>query len=390
MTNNIRMRALAVAGVALSTMVSVSQAVAQAPAPTDAAPVAKSWTDKFTLGADFRLRTEQAFQEAAAGTVPTDAATRIRNRVQARATVTGKVNEDVNAVIRLASGTAGDTVASSNRDLGDASSKKEIYLDLAYFDWKVCKDSSFLGGKTPNPFWTPGKSQLVWDSDLTFEGAALKMTHEMDALKLMFNAGGSWLKEQKTKGATKDDRDLFLSGAQLAAAYKTDDLNATVSVAYYAAPVKSELLLGTGAKGNTSYGAGAAARYNDDFKLLNAGAEVGGTLGVPVAVYVDWVQNSEPNDENSGMLYGLRVGKLGEPRSWSVDYNYRTLEQDAVLGTFTDADLGGTNIRGHRGSVQYQAAPGAVIGLTYFGAENNVKAAPLRYEKTQLDFMFSI
>ena len=50
-----------------------------------------------------------------------------------------------------------------------------MWIDLAYFDWhpERVEGLNVIGGKMENPFYAPGKTELLWDGDLRPEGVAL-------------------------------------------------------------------------------------------------------------------------------------------------------------------------------------------------------------------------
>jgi hypothetical protein len=236
---------------------------------------------------------------------------------------------------------------------------------------------------------------MLWDSDVTFEGAALLWAGETDHMKWTANLGGHWLNE-RANTATESGADALMGAAQAVASLKGDAVNASVGLTYYSMTgLKDAPFIGQGQRGNSASPT-ATGSYRYDFKLLNAGAEVGtNTLGLPLSVYFEWVQNDDASDDtsddNRGTIAGLKIGKLKEVGDWALDYNYRTVESDAVLGTFTEGDFTGTgtDVRGHKINLQYQAAIGVVPALGYYGGETSVSTAAANNERWQLDVTFT-
>lgn len=380
--------------VATSATSAFAQTTVNQPAAEPAAApkaVQPAWFERMNLMGDFRLRTENVQAEG------TDA--RIRNRILARLGVTAKVNENVNATIRLGTGNFGaPNITSYNVTMGTSSDKKPIWLDLAFVDWKVFPTTSVQIGKQNHPFFTPGKQQLVWDSDLTLEGGSVRFNREVESFRYFANFGGFWLAEQH--GAPQSANDGLLGAAQIGAGYKSEALSGVAAVGYYSHRVEGTQfnlsdssaggspVASTNFKGNSVTG----NRYNYNYDEINGSLEIGtDRLPIPVLVYGDYVVNAGPEKDNVGQLYGIRLGRVKDVGSLAFDYNYRILEKDAALGIFTDSDFagGGTDVRGHRFGLQYQAAQNTLVSATYIGSENNVSTTKTFYELAQLDFTFS-
>ena len=348
------------------------------------APTVQTWADRVTVNGDFRLRTDHQDTEGKDS--------RIRSRVRARLGVTGKVNEQVDATIRLATGQTGsENIVSTNQTLDGASDKKPFWLDLAHLTWKPGKKTTVQAGKVPNPFFTPGKSQLVWDSDLTLEGAQVRYVCEGETNRFFANVGGYWLDENFSNTSAQSPNDALTGGVQIGADFK-GSVSSAVAVSFYHHGLKGvPVLVGTdGAAVNTRGNSTTGGNYTNNYDLLNAGAEVGIDVGRPLAIYADYVVNTAISNKNDGYLAGLRLGKLKDRGSWALDYNYRATKADGTFGLFSDSDFstGGTNNRGHVIAAQYQIAEGTSTSLTYFMTEANVDATPLDAKRAMLDFVF--
>ena len=104
-----------------------------------------------------------------------DTYTRQRDRIRARLGAEAKCNDNLKAGIELSTGQS-DPI-SGNQTLGDGFGKKDLRLDLAYFDY------NFLGDNPNEVHGDRGQDEepihhvpddLVWDGDLTPEGLAVK------------------------------------------------------------------------------------------------------------------------------------------------------------------------------------------------------------------------
>lgn len=341
-----------------------------------------SWADQLTLKGDLRYRYEMIDQEGKTE--------RTRNRIRARLGAEAKPADDVKVGLRLSTSEGGDPV-SSNQTLGDGASRKDVFFDLAYLTWSPAsaKGLSLTGGKMENPFVTT--SDLVFDGDLTPEGAAVNYTLGGDGLDLLLNGGYFWVEERKD-----DKDDAVMAGGQVAAKYKADDLHALAGVGYYAFQnLEGYSIIGEKAFGNSTSGGEedpvtgevAPLLYANEFEILDAVAEVGLKLGVPVALYGNLAINQDADEDDTGYLVGFRVGKTKAPGSVDFNYNYRELEANAVLGAWTDSDFigGGTDGSGHKVTLGVQLTQVLKGNVTYFMNEIGLDGATKDYDRLQVD-----
>lgn len=352
-------------------------------ARADEAKAPSSWADQVTLKGDFRLRHESIEQDGKED--------RDRQRIRARAGLEAKPSSDVTVGIRLATSQDGDPV-SSNQTLGEGFSRKDVYLDLGYLDWhpETVEGLSLIGGKMENPFAMVG--DLVWDGDLNPEGLALKQKLGGDGLDFLLNAGAFSVEE---RSATTDDATLL--GGQVAAKFKSDAVHGIVGAGYYYydnlkgfSPVVDPL----DGFGNSIVETVdpvteevTAAAYATGFELVDLIAEVGGDIGVPAAAYGNFVQNQDADEDDTGFMIGLKLGKTKEPGSVDFNYNYRELEANAVLGAFSDSDFigGGTDGKGHKVAVGVQLTKVLKGQVTYFMDEIGLEGDSRDYDRLQID-----
>ncbi len=348
---------------------------------------ASSWSKNVKLGGDLRYRHELIDDENLENTKKGEGEQRNRNRIRARIGLDAKVNDEVDAKFRLATGQADPT--STNQTLNDAFTKKDIWLDMAYFDYHPVDISGLnvLGGRMPNPFYMPGKSPLIWDGDLNLEGVALTHRTPVGSFEMFSNLGGFWIDEKSTSN------DIWLLGAQCG-------LKKTIGKNYFLfgpgfyhySGLRGQPTLDWEAKGKGYGNTLSSGNYAEDFNELQLFAEAGfDVLSMPVAVFGDYVQNIKAsNSEDTGWLAGLRLNRCKEPRTWEFNYYYKLLEKDAVVGAFTDSDFvgGGTNGKGHVFNLGYQISKGWKTGATYFYNEKGVNINERDYHRLQLDLEY--
>lgn len=335
------------------------------------------WTDSVKVKGDVRFRLEQIDQE--------DRDTRDRARIRARLGVEAKVNDEVDAAFALASGN--DDPVSTNETLDNGFSTKDARLDLAYIDLhpEWLGGGSTILGKMKNPFIAV--NDLQWDSDLNPEGAALNLELPSgEAVKLLANGGAFWVEERSS------DDETMLYGAQLAAEVKTDAAKLTAGASYFLydniegfAPIyDAEDSFGNSV---TESDEGELA-YATGYDIVELFAKLGFDAGLPVEFSGNYVVNQDADDNDTGYMAGIKLGKLKEVGSFDVGYSYRELEADAVLGVFADSDSwgGGTDGKSHKFSGGYQIGKNLSGHLTYMMSEQGLDNGK-DYDRVQLDLV---
>ena len=344
--------------------------VAEAPpAPT---PAVAPEFDGVKLDADLRYRHESIDE---AGLPRRD-----RQRIRARIGLSGDVTETVDIGFQLATG--GSSPISGNQSLDTGFSRKTIGLDLAYFNWQLSDQLKLTGGKMKNPFNRVGDNGLLWDGDLNPEGLALAI----GAGPITASVAGLWV-EERSGGS-----DSMLLGGQVAyAAALNGDTKLEVGAGYF------DYLK---ARGQTPFFDGSAAgnilaangTYPTDFNELELFAELSTQVADrPLAVFFDYVKNTEANAFDTGWAIGGKYGKASGPRSWEVAYVYQDIEANAVVGIFTDSDFGGggTDGSGHILKGAYALNKKMKLNLTYFLNERGADAGNKRdYDRLQADISF--
>jgi len=337
---------------------------------------ADDWSDNVKVKGDLRYR----YEMIKAGS--SDA--RNRNRLRARVAVDAKVNDITKAYVQFATG-SNDPV-STNQTLGDGFSTKSIMLDMAYFNIKPEQVAglSITAGKFKNPFYKPGSSELLWDSDLNPEGGTAHYTKETNNYEIELIAAGLWITERSTA------KDSWMASGEGVFRYSLNDSksNFVVGGGYYSyingkgfAPFFDS----TDPMGNSVDGSG---NYVNDFKLMEAFVELNHEFDkMPVTVFGDFVNNTAADSLNTGWLFGVKAGKTKDTGSWAVRYNYRKLEKDAVIGIFTDSDFrgGGTDAKGHELGGSYQVMKNGTFNVSYFINKIGLNNNETDFDRLQVD-----
>ncbi|MBV1931943.1 MAG: putative porin [Porticoccaceae bacterium] len=332
-----------------------------------------AWAEKVKVKGDFRYRYENIDDE----NKPKD---RNRSRVRARIEAQAQVNDTWKVGLGLASGS--DDPVSTNQTLGGGGSSKGINLDMAYFDWSGIENTHVIGGKFKNPFYKPAKNGLIWDGDYRPEGLAFKY----DNGQFFANAAFMYL-ESDDKAGSKDAESFW--GTQLGFnAALSDNVEFIGGVSYYDIPVmgSTPFFDSSDSFGNTLALDGT---YQNNYEELELFAELKTKVAdLPFSVFVDWVENQDADDNETGLSAGLKLGKAKNPGTWQMAYIYQDLEADAVLGLTTDSDFGGggTDSKGHIFKGGYAINKNTSFAVTYFINENG--DAETDYDRLQVDLKF--
>lgn len=327
---------------------------------------------------------------------------------------------------RLAGGNARSPV-STNQTLGNYGGRWEFNIDKAAVLWNPVsagrdRELDLRVGRFSNPFVSI--NELVWDNDLTFEGASA--TYAMDLFGnnsgrmergLFLTVGAFPLQEVEL---STDDKWLYAAQLgteftfgesarlRIAAAYfdyenVTGIMNSFDSRIFdYTAPrflQKGNTLFDIRNDADTSTNLFALA---GDYKIANANVLLDLGFGrTHVMIGAEYVKNIGWDRQDvaarTGMLIDERVEGydasviVGQPTlaalwDWRAFMAYRYLERDAVLDAFADSDfhLGGTDAKGYQLGFDLGLSRGAWLRFRYLTA-NEIDGSPLGIDVWQLD-----
>lgn len=393
------------------------------------------WTRKIKLSGDIRLRSQheymaddniansyfdfQAINDQGGVTNAgldrflntTEDRQRFRERV--RLGLDANITDGLSAGVRLATGNQRDPV-STNQTLGNTGQRYDFTVDRAYLQYDAIDDEKFKwltlsGGRIKNPWYTgggefSGGSELVWDTDLSFEGFAGTYRHRLggsdslmestDHSRSVFLTAGAFPLQESALSA---DKWLFGGQAGVDWGFVNQD-SLKVGVAYYdyvniqAKPnttpsqtcdtntrandaSKPEFMQGGNTvamickEGTVTSPGTLPAMFGlaPDFNIVNVNASYDLALFAPYHLRFsgDYAKNiGFDKAAVSQVLNGVSVDEktkawqarvdFGWPTAektagnWNVFAAYKYVERDAVLDAFTDSDfhLGGTNTKG--------------------------------------------
>jgi hypothetical protein len=367
------------------------------------------WVGRFTWKGDVRYRNEDIRQELVSGN-------RNRDRIRVRAGLVAKVNDTVTAEVQLTTGESlgsggyGDA-RSPNQTLTDANSRKRVWFDTAFFQWKPNANWSATLGKQRYP-WIRPANVLFFDSDVNPEGIAVNWQQGADGLfatafyvQLAERSAGA---DSTMSGGQFGWRGSIGGGGRLTLAASYFDHGA---VEGYNA-VQDAALPGN-AFGNTTTTSADICRMGlttciaDDFNIYEGLAELTFQVGgKPLTFVADYAKNTAADfgttfkGLDTAYAFGAQYGRVSAFNTWELGYLYQKIENDALYAQWIDSDFGGgsTGTKGHVFRIGYGFGRNFRFNTTYFMNDTNIDVpttiagVPIterKYKRLQLDLVAS-
>ncbi len=298
-----------------------------------------------------------------------------RQRIRARLAAITQVNPEVEAGIQIATGNSADR-RSTNQDMDAYFDKKAVWLDLGYIDYHPLSvpGLKLFAGKMKQPWIS--MADVAWDNDINPEGFAAQYVRKSGTNTLTSSVSYMILKDNVDGDGVEWDNDLAVYTGQVAYAFDpADALRLTLGVSIndfsneeQQLPSPPEVVVGLRGNGNTT----------DAFKLFEGFGQLDVIgLPLPLTVYGQYIVNDASRDflgvedgsEDTAWLLGLRTNIAGV----ALDYTYRDVERNAVVGTLTDSDFasGYTGSSGHKLKAQYDFLKNFNLTVSWFLAESD-------------------
>jgi putative porin len=342
------------------------------------------WLSRISLFGDIRIRHEGFFQDGVAARNQE----RFRLRVGARI----QVSDEFEGGFRLVSGDP-NNIISNNQTMTDVFTRKPISIDTAYItvhpSTTIGLEKPFFsitGGKFVSNFFRPRAimlSELVFDEDLTTEGAAEEVTllEGQGIFRNLKLLGGQWALKEVSTGP-----DSYMVGeqallnlaptpiSQLALAVgdyyflnsklvaqernRNSQLTMTNSVRLQKGQVipGGDLIVPSTTNPIQSFVGGfnivdVAAQLNIDTRYPRW----------PVSLMFNFAHNMQADlGKDNAYLFGAGVGQTKNPGDWAVSALWERVETDSVISMFTLSDYGrrgGTNVEGPIAKIDYMLFP---------------------------------
>jgi hypothetical protein len=235
--------------------------------------------------------------------------------------------------------------------------KKDIWLDRAYINWhpENVPGLKMIGGRMAQPWTKVAETEMIWDNDVNPEGVAAQYNRKFGDTNVFGSGGAFTVKDNATGFGPEFNNDLRLYYAQLGAnLFPGEDFKLTCR--------RERIPLLQGRSGRTDASPQRRHRSHAERQQLDAVPAVRRlrparrSRPAVAAVAVRSIR-AEPERERSGRRRGPRLPLGLITRFWEigVNYSYRDVERNAVVGAFTDSDF----------ASGFTASRGSKLQLTY-------------------------
>ncbi len=331
----------------------------------------------------YRYQTEKTDD----GNSATTDISRNRHRGRLRLGANAWINEELSAGVQIATDDVSSTqywatneTTSRNQTFGNTFHASPVFLNEYFIDYHpamLCGDVNVILGKRAVASTLIVVNDLVWDSDLTFEGATLQYGKdaagkEKDGLSAVIGYYPlNELNNTTIVGSTNKYNDAYLFAAQASYKGEFSDINYQVGAAYY--DYVNFDYNGMVLKGANNYS-------GKDFNIVELFGKVGGQLTdtLPWQINAQYAFNTATNDgvrytaiddsKRTSYLVEAKIGDAKQVGQWFTSAEYAYIERDAVTG-FTDSDRNrGTQVdlKGIKLAAAYHLVQNLTLGLSYF------------------------
>jgi len=347
-------------------------------------PVAeKNIFDRVHFKGDLRLRDESIERD--------DKANKYRNRYRLRLGSKIDLTNNLQFTVGMRSGfgnpTSGNQTFETDKPLKDYffQSLRFNVLGLVY----KSSNTKYKVGREPYMMYRPIKSQLVWDNDISMNGINYQYKDETQLITLGLNR--PTLEEASV---ARDDVNLLIAQYVHKTKVNFGTLHLGSGAYYYDGFKGNSTFFGKG-KGNSL---DANNLYTNDYHIAEGFAELQlkNVFGKPLKLAGGVAYNFGANNNNFGYDIAAQLGKTKNVGDWQVKYSYTDIQEDAVLGAYSDSDNfgGGTAARGHAIRIQYKGAQNVYLAANFFLNElyadtsKNSTKVESNYERVQLDMIY--
>lgn len=301
---------------------------------------------------------------------------RDRHRARVRLGVYPWINEELSGGLQLSTAGSGLETTSRNETLDDQFLADTVYMNEYFIDYHpmfLCGDVNFILGKRAVASTLIVQNDLVWDGDLTFEGATVQYGKDANGKeKDGLSAVAGYYILNEVKAVTGREQDAYLFAGQAAYKGEISDLSYQLGAGYYD-------YVNFDVDNNPSVAYSPAYDYTGkDFNIVEFYGSFGGKItetlpwkisgqyAFNTAKNADWVNID--NAKRDSYLAEIKIGNAKQVGQWAVNADYVRIERDALtILTDSDRNMGAaTNLKGFKIGGVYHLVQNMTLGLTYF------------------------
>lgn len=331
---------------------------------------------KTTVFGDIRLREEALEVEGGTGKDNYD-----QLRLRARLGVKAQIHESLSTEFRLASGAGG---TSTNQNFS-GTKNYDFKLDRAYAKYTPQEVFMLKAGRTDSPYVLVGENNMLFDSDLNFDGASAVYTGKADNMSWQIILAHSVLTESANN---VPNADAFLDSAEVTFRISGETQSILITAAEHSFKNVKKNAVVVGSSGNTTSGGAYAYGYD----VTSVGLEYGLKLSLPIIFFAEMAQNNQVSKNNSALIFGIKLNKLKTQGDWMVAVDSREVEKDATLGSLADSDAfgGGTNGRNLSASFGYALDDNSNLMATYMKGETLIASGETSVDRNRVQVDLNI
>jgi hypothetical protein len=257
----------------------------------------------------------------------------------------------------------------------------------------LCGDVNLIIGKRDISNTIIRVDNLVYDSDLTIEGATVQYGKDANGKEkdgLIALAGYYFLNENNVNTISSP----YLYLAQAALKGEASDISYLFGGGYDLYKSLQNLsIVDTNAKTGVSSSV-PTTWTNSGYNIAELFGKVGGQLTetLPWKVYGQYALNTASHADHSSIddnkrnawLAGVTIGDAKQVGQWALDSKYVRIERDAVFPLFTDSDRKVNdivNVKGFEVAGTYHLVQNFTIGARYY-QYNNIDASAGKFNPT--------
>jgi hypothetical protein len=314
---------------------------------------------------------------------------RLASRFQAR--------ENLSMQFRLATGAGGTSTNVVYGDTVKGFRSPEFRLDRAHLMWKL-PVFEVHAGRMEMVARAAGQNDMMWDSDLHWDGMALRREFKAQDWRAGFAFAHTFLSESRSSSTASDAR-YQVAHLHASVATSIGEWGMLLGEARTHGVAGLAAMVGTDFAGNSN----ATSAYRYEYQTQYLGVEWK-ALHLPLTMFAQVAQNAAVNDARRAQIVGARwdasagggagaasgaggggaasgvaasaerVETVGWPLGWSIAWDYREVQADSTLGILTDSETfgGGADGRSHRVVATVRADEDVNLVATYMWGESRI------------------
>ncbi|MCB4744898.1 MAG: putative porin [Sulfurovum sp.] len=239
-------------------------------------------------------------------------------------------------------------------------------------------------GREPYMMYRPIKSQLIWDNDISMNGINYQYKDRTQTITIGVNQP-----TMEEKSVAENSVNLFIAQYVYKTKFNFAKLYTGTGIYYYDGLKDNTPIFGKN-KGNTVIN----GIYANDYHIVEGFGELqfGNVFGMPLKVAASAAYNIAVSGNNFGYDLAFQLGKAKHIGEWQVKYSYTNIQEDAVLGAYSDSDNfgGGTAAKGHAIRTKYKMSKhlyfaGNFFFNKYYESKSKIVGIKPDYKRVQLD-----